>query len=161
MITILIFIIYFLLFGFMSKFIFPVLLNLSGLIGSLIGFKSTNTNEPKYIIGTIISSIGQSYLFISFMIYTINTSNDLIIKYDLNKYVIFILTFFVLIGTIQQTYYKAKIELKENNTDYLNTQINGLFITQIISLIAFIIFMYDINYTNYLWKWVNEIPLVI
>jgi hypothetical protein len=161
MTTILIIFIYILVSGIVIKFIAPILLNIIGLPGSLIGLKSTEKNQFKYLFGSFICAIGHTYLYVSFVIYVIIISQKLIIKYSLNNYIIWFLTFIVLIGTIQQIYYNAKIEFKENKTNYLNPQINGLFITQFTSFFAFVFFLYDLKYICPIWCWVEKIPQLI
>lgn len=159
--TILIAFLYFLFSSILTKFIGPVILNIVGIPGALIGYKSTNKNEIKFIFGSILCALTHSYLYISIMVYVILISERLILKYSLNNYVIWIITFIILIGTIQQIYYNAKNEFKENKTNYLNPQISGLFITQITSFIVFVVFMYDIEYISPLWDWVKKIPQII
>lgn len=150
-----------LLFSLFSRLVGPILLNIAGIPGALVGYKSFDKKQTKYIIGSIIAAVGQCYLYITFMIYTINLSQRLIEVKKVNKYFIWVTCFIVLIGTIQQIRHNAKKEFKENKTDYENPQLTALLITEITSFIGFFIIVFYPPIINPLWSWVNLIPFPI
>ncbi len=151
-----------LIFSLISRLLGPLVLNIIGFPGAMIGIKSSNKKETKFIIGSLISGIGQSYLYLSFMIYVIGFSRLLIEQRDVNEYFMWVICFIFLIGTIQQIRYKGNLEFNEKKTKiptvYENPQLSGLLITEIIAFIGFfvIIFYPDIVYP--LWSWIELIP---
>jgi hypothetical protein len=152
-------------FSLISRLIGPLILNIAGLPGALIGYKSFDKKEIKYIIGSIVSGIGQSYLYIAFMIYIIDFSRLLIDVKGVNKYFMWTICFIFLIGTIQQIRHKGKLEFNEtqNETDfqYKNPQITGLLITEIIVFVGFFAIAFYPKIIHPLWTWVNSIPFPI
>jgi hypothetical protein len=165
MVTFLIIISCIILFRLISRFIGPLILNIVGLPGALIGFKSQSKKEVKFIIGSIISGIGQSYIYIAFMIYIIDFSRLLIEVKGINKYFMWITCFIFLIGTIQQTRYLGKLEFLMDQCDLdthnENPQINGLFITEIIAFISFFVIIFYPKIIHPFWTWVNSIPFPV
>ncbi|WP_157491889.1 hypothetical protein [Gelidibacter mesophilus] len=153
------------LFSLISRIIGPIILNIVGLPGALIGLKSFDKKEIKYIIGSIISGIGQSYLYIAFMIYIINFSRLLIDVTGVNKYFMWTICFILLIGTIQQIRHKGKLEFnqtqKETDSYYENPQLTGLLITEIVAFIGFFAIVFYPNMIDPIWTWVDSIPFPI
>ncbi len=150
-----------LLFSLISRVVGPVLLNIAGLPGSLIGFKSKNKTDLKYVIGAIVSSIGQSYLYISFMIYMIEFSKTLIAVKNPNKYFMWIFCFIFLVGTIQQIRHKANLEALRNKSDFKNPQLTGLLVTEITSFISFFVIVFYPPIIDPFWIWVKALPFPI
>ena len=152
------------LFSLISRLIGPLFLNTVGLPGALIGSKSYEKKEIKYIIGSIVSGIGQSYLYIAFMIYIIDFSRLLINEKGVNKYFMWIICLIFLLGTIQQIRHKGKLDFsqtqKETNSSH-DPQLTGLLITEIITFVGFFVIVFYPKIIHPLWTWVNSIPFPI
>ncbi|MDZ4786937.1 MAG: hypothetical protein SGJ02_12765, partial [bacterium] len=62
--TVLIFV---LLYAAISRLIGPTILNIVGLPGALLGYKTLSVKEPRYVLGVILSAIFHSYVYFAYM----------------------------------------------------------------------------------------------
>lgn len=149
------------LYGAVSRLIGITVLNIVGLPGSLIAYKSTKRTEIRYVLGLLVSAIGQAYVYLAFMIYIINWTRAHIDPESFTKYIIWFFCAVSTIGAIQHLYDQAKKESKEHPTGYENPQIQALLITEILALFGFFIFVFYPKLTEPLWAWVNQIGFPI
>jgi len=57
--------------GFVIRFLQPFVLVIAGLPGVILGGMYTNRTKPRFILGTIVSAIGQSYVNLAFVACTV------------------------------------------------------------------------------------------
>ncbi len=149
------------------KFISTIVMNITGLPGTLIASKSTSKKQPKYIIGLIICVIAHLYTSLAIMIYIMNWTRHLINPDSISKYFIWFFCLILLTVTMEGIYRNAKNEFKENKSEhlnipnYLNPQIASLRITRIFVFVGFWIFLFFPEFTNPFWGWVNNIGFLI
>lgn len=153
-ITIFIFI---LVYGVVSRTIGVYILNIVGLPGALIGWKSISRRQPKYILGVVISAIGHIYVYLAFMIYLINWSRFRINDGSFTKYIVWFFCMAATVGAIQKIYDEAKKQAVEFNNGYHNPQIMALLVTEIVSFFSFFLFVFYPDAINPLWTWVSTI----
>lgn len=144
-------------YGIVSRLIGVFILNIFGLPGALIGRKSINKNEPKYILGVIVSAIGHIYAYLAFMIYLITWTYLRVDGDGFTKYLIWFFCLVACVGAIQQIHQVAKKEANESGAGNLNPQIISLQITEIISFFSFFLFVFYPAAINPLWTWVTKI----
>lgn len=149
------------------KFIVTRVMRIVGLPGSLIAFKSTSQNQPKYIIGLIVCVIAHIYTYLAITIYIMNWTRHLINPDSISKYFVWFFCLVLLLVAIEGIYRTTKNEFKENKSEYLNIpnylnpQIASLKLTRIFVFIGFWIFMFFPEFTNPIWSWVNYIGFLI
>jgi len=61
------------------------------------------------------------------------------------------------IGAIQQMHVQATKEAKEFPSEFVNPQIQALFITEVLAVFGFFGFVFFPELTEPLWSWVNKI----
>jgi hypothetical protein len=159
--TVFIIIFFILLYGAMTRIIGITVLNIVGLPGLLIGYKTTRRTDIRYIVGLIVSIAGQVYAYFAFMIYIINWTRTQVDPESFTKYIIWFFCAGSAIGAIQQIYDQAKRESIEHPTGYENPQIQALQFTVIISFVGFFIIVFYPEITEPLWAWVNRIGFPI
>jgi hypothetical protein len=155
--TALIILFFLVLYGAVSRLIGVAVLNIAGLPGALIARNATRRTEPRYITGLIVSTIGQAYVYLAFMIYIINWTRTHTDPESFSKYVIWFFCAVATIGAIQRMHIQASKELKENPTDPLNPQIQALFCTEVLSFFGFFVFLFFPGISEPLWTWVNRL----
>ncbi|MCG2419374.1 hypothetical protein K8089_10095 [Aequorivita sp. F47161] len=149
------------------KFIGTIIMNITGLPGAIIAYKTTNEKQTKHIIGVIICLIFHLYTYFSIMIYVMNWTRHLTDSNSISRYFIWFFCLVLLTGTIEGIYRNAKNEFLENKsegfdkTNYLNPQIKSLDILRVFVFIGFWIALFLPEYTNPLWSWVNNIGFLI
>ena len=146
-----------LLYGLMSRLIGVFILNFAGFSGSLIAAKSLSKKEPKYILGLVISAIGNIYVYLSFMIYIITWTRLRVNIDSFSKYFIWFFCMVATVGSIQQIYHDAKKKASEFPTGFENPQVLSLLITEVISFFSFFLFVFFPDSINPLWSWVLKI----
>lgn len=139
------------------KLIGTIFLNIVGLPGSLIAFNSSNHKQPKYIIGLFFCLIAHLYVYFSIMIYILNWVRHLNNPESFSKYFIWAFCLILFSGTIEGIYRTAHREFLENYTEFLNPQIESLFILRILVFIGFWIFLFFPELSNPFWSWVNNL----
>lgn len=159
--TALIILFFILLYGAMSRLIGIPFLNIAGLPGALIAWKSTLRTTPRYMTGLVVSAIGQAYVYLAFMIYIINWTRAHVAPEGFSKYAVWFFCAVSTIGAVQQMHDQARKEAKEHPTGFVNPQIQALFITEVIALFGFFAFAFFPHLTEPLWSWVNRIGFPI
>jgi hypothetical protein len=91
------------------------------------------------------------------MIYIINWTRTLVAPDGFAKYVVWFFCAVSTIGSIQQMHVQATKEAKENPTEFVNPQIQALFVTEVLALFGFFVFAFFPSLTEPLWSWVNRI----
>ena len=135
------------IFNFISTF----LLNLGGLPGGLIG-KGSTSRSSQFAIGTFISLIGQSYIYLSYTALIVSWSISRIDGEHSIKYFIWPTAFLVNLFPIASNYNNAIKEAIEDN--YINPQVKALKYTQVIALLGFFIFVLAPSRMKPLWEWI-------
>jgi len=145
------------LYAVISRFLGVLVLNLAGMPGAVITRGATQRTEPRYIAGLVVSTIGQSYVYLAFMIYIINWTRTLADPDSWSKYLVWFFCAGATVGALQHINLQARKEAKGNSDAYLNPQIQALFITEVLSLVGFFAFVFFPSLTEPLWSWVNRI----
>lgn len=155
--TIIIIVLFILIYRFLATFAGIFIFNIIGFPGSMIGAKSKLKNEPKYIIGVIISLIGHLYLAIAIMIYLISWTK---LNVDIESYTKYLIWFFCMVATVgsyTKLYEDAKKKELEFPTGFLNPQIKSLFFTKKISVLVFFLIIFYPKIIDPLWSWILKI----
>lgn len=149
--------IFFLTYGLISRLIGIPILNLIGLPGALIGYKSKSKNEIRFVVGVMVSAIGHIYFYSAFMIYVIEWTRLRVIDSGISKYVIWFFCMVAVVGPIQKLYQTAKNEATEFPTGFENPQIQSLLVTEVISFFSFLLFAFYPESIEPIWSWVLKI----
>lgn len=135
------------IFNFISVF----LLNIGGLPGAMLG-KGANPNSSKFTFGTLVSLIGQSYIYLSYTALIVSWTISRIEGGHSIKYIIWVVAFSVNLFPIANNYNIAEKEAIQDN--YINPQVKALKYTQVVALLGFLIFAFAPSRMKPLWEWI-------
>jgi hypothetical protein len=149
------------LYAVISRFLGVLVLNIAGLPGALIARGATQRTAPRYITGLVVSTIGQAYIYLAFMVYIINWTRTQVDPESYSKYLVWFFCALATVGAVQQMHMQASKERKENPSTSLNPQVQALFVTEVLSLLGFFAFVFFPGLTEPLWSWVNRVGFPI
>ena len=144
--------------GFIANFATVFILNIVGVPGALIagsaGEKYINRSKFRYIIGSIISTLGQSYVYLAYTAFIVNWTLLAVSKQGVN-FIIWPIAFLAVIIPIWLASVRARAEGKEGG--YINAQIEALPITLLISLVGFFVFAFAPRIMEIIYNWIPYI----
>lgn len=155
--TALIIFLFILLYGAITRFWGVMIGNLAGLPGALIARDAISRKVPRYILGVIVSSLGQAYAFLSLMLYVINWTRVHAPPSGFLKYLVWFFCAAATVGAVQKMQSDAQKEAKGDTDAYLNPQIQALLITEVVCFFGFFAFVFFPKLSEPLWSWVNRI----
>lgn len=138
--------------GFVANFAAVFILNFVGLFGPLIAGRSAKRVGWRYFLGTLVSILGQSYVYLSFIAFIVNWTRLAATRGDVWGFVLWPFAFFAAILPIWFTMGRALSEARADKTN--NPQIEALPITFFISLISFFVFALFPAIISFGWDWV-------
>ncbi len=145
---------YLILFGIIWGFLSVFIVNISGLLGALVAGKPGIRSKLQFRSGSIIASLGQTYIYLAYASFIISWSALQIRVGNTNKYFVWIMTFLVIIIPVWRDFIHARVEDKENNSNYANPQVEGLHLTVPLVVLGFFIFNFAPSIMKLLWGWV-------
>jgi hypothetical protein len=137
-------------FGLSAPLVFLTVLNVAGLPGALIAYprKGQAPAWPRYLLGTLVSTFGQSYLYLAFVAFIVDTTRYLAHDYGV---VFWPLGFLVAFAPI----YSCTAAALAEATDPPNAQVVAVNVTQWIAPIAFFIFAFFPSVIALGWPWIS------
>lgn len=145
---------YLILFGFLWGFLSVFIVNIAGLPGALVAGKPGIRSKVKFRSGSIIASLGQTYIYLAYASFVISWSAIQINGGNANKYLVWIMTFLVIVIPVWKDFIRARIEDKQNNSSYSNPQVEGLHLTVPLVLLGFFTLAFAPILMKLLWGWV-------
>lgn len=127
-------------------------LNVAGILGAAIAGKPEKRSKWQFRIGSIISSLGQSYVYMAYVafvaVYTHNSESE-----GFLKVILWIIAFLSCIPPLWRQQGKAKAELNESQIPYANPQVEGLILTSLICTVGFFILLIFPSLIETIWGW--------
>lgn len=148
-------IIFLIIAGIVAKFVAIYVLNLVGAPGALIAGKPERPYKTKYILGCIIATIGQSYLYLGYTAFIVNWTL-LVVSNQGVSFVIWPIALFVSTMPIGLTHLDADKEARADGYK-TNAQIQALLLTSIMNFIAFFVFAFMPGIMRTVYAWVPYI----
>lgn len=130
------------------------ILNIAGIPGALIAGKPGIRSKSQFIIGSVISSLGQSYINLAYTAFIVSWTMFKVDNGNVIKFVVWIFAFLAVIFPVWKTYIAANAEEKENETKHGNPQVEALALTALITFIGFFIFVFIPTIMSIFWSWV-------
>lgn len=137
--------------GFIMPWVFLFLLNIAGLPGVLISFKS----KPRSLLfytGLIISITFQSYVYLSYQLVVITFVKQNIIEGEIINYFIWLLAVYACYYPIRKNELDALKEARLDNLP-INSNLLALKTTVIISMFSFLVFAFSSITVRDFWFW--------
>lgn len=141
---------------FVGTFAGVLILNIAGIPGALISGFSEKRSKVQLIAGIVISSIGQSYVYLAYMAFVISLAN---VNANFSGFSKYLLWFFVFMATVAPLATISNNASRENIEfrDGMNVQVIALNITFLIAFIMFFVFAFAPSTMSILWSWLPNV----
>jgi len=142
-------------FGVIASFLSVFLLNIAGLPGALLAGKAGKRSKGRFIFGSIISALGQSYVYLAYIAFIVNWTMLAGRRNDVVDFLLWPFAFLVVLIPIWVTLIRARVEDQEQKRP--NPQVEALHLTVIIALIGFFVFAFAPIVMRTAWGWVRYV----
>ena len=126
--------------GVIVNFFAVFILNFAGLPGALLAGKPGKRSKGQFIFGSIISAIGQSFVYLAYTTFVVNWTMLAISKQDVS-FIIWPIAFLAVVLPLWFNLIHARAEAKEDGY-FTNAQIEALHITFLLTLVGFFVFAF-------------------
>ncbi len=128
----------------MIRFLQPYVLVIAGLPGVILGGMYTNRTQPRFILGSIVSAIGQSYVNLAFVALTVAYAGAAVQRDDVIGFFVWPVAFLVVFiptYSVSTGVSIGNLKAKEDNP-VLSAQIGALHITLLATIVSFFLFIF-------------------
>jgi len=139
-------------FGVIANFLSVFLLNIAGLPGALIAGTPGKRSKKRFIFGSIVSAIGQSYVYLAYTAFIVNWTKLAAGRDDVVGFVLWVFAFLAVIVPIWMALIRARAEAQE--MEAASAQVEALYLTVITALLGFFVFAFVPSVLNAAWGWV-------
>jgi hypothetical protein len=143
------------IFGVIASFLSVFLLNIAGLPGALLADKRGKSSKGRFIFGSIISALGQSYVYLAFIAFIVNWTMIGGKRNDIVGFLLWPFAFLTALIPIWLTLIRATGEARERGS--ASAQVEALPFTFIVAVIGFLVFAFVPIVMRAAWGWVPYI----
>ena len=140
--------------GIIINFVAVFVLNFAGLLGALLAGKPGKRSKGQFIFGSIISAIGQSFVYLAYTAFVVNCTMLAISKQGVS-FIIWPIAFLAVVLPLWFNLIHARVEAKE--MEHASAQTEALHITFFLSLIGFFIFAFIPKVMEIIYSWIPYI----
>lgn len=140
--------------GIVINFLAVFILNFAGLPGTFIAGKPEKRSKGQFIFGSIISALGQSFVYLAYTAFIVNWTRLVILNQGVS-FIIWPVAFLVVIIPLWINLTRARVEAKE--MEHANAQTEALHITVLLTLIGFFVFVFIPRVMEIIYNWVPYI----
>lgn len=140
--------------GIIVNFVTVFVLNFAGLPGALLAGKPGKRSKEQFIFGSIISAIGQSFVYLAYTAFIVNWTILATSKQGVS-FIIWSIAFLVVVLPLWLNLTHARVEAKE--MQHASAQTEALHITFLLTLIGFFIFAFIPRIMEIIYNWVPYI----
>lgn len=142
-------------YGGIATFLSLFLLNIAGLPGALLAGRPGKRSKGRFIFGSIISALGQSYVYLAYIAFIVNWTMLAARRNDVVGFLLWPFAFLVVLIPIWVTLIRARVEDQEQKS--ANPQVEALHLTVIVALIGFFVFAFVPMVMRVAWGWIPYI----
>lgn len=142
------------IFGVVAHFITVFFLNFAGLPGAFLAGKPGKRSKAQFIFGSIISAIGQSYVYLAYAAFIVNWTMLAISKQGVS-FIVWPIAFLAVILPLWFNLIHARVEAKE--MEHASAQTEALHITVLLTLVGFFIFAFIPMVMKIIYNWIPYI----
>ncbi|MBN1255562.1 MAG: hypothetical protein JXA50_09845 [Deltaproteobacteria bacterium] len=139
------------IFGVIVSFLSLYLLNIAGLPGALLAGAPGKHSKRRFIFGSIVSALGQSYVYLTFTAFIVNWTMLAARREDVVGFVVWPVAFFAVFIPIWLAHGRANTEAREQKSR--NAQVEALGFTFLVSLLGFFVFAFVPSVMRAAWGW--------
>lgn len=139
-------------FGMIAKYLSVFILNIAGLPGALLAGFSDKRSKGRFIFGSFVSAIGQSYVYLAFTAFIVNWTMLAANREDVTAgFLLYPFAFLTVVIPMWFTLTVARVEAKEQGRQ--NAQVVALHITFLVTFLGFFIFAFAPSVITFAWGW--------
>jgi len=138
-------------FGIIANFASIYVLNIAGLPGALVALR--NPSKGRLIIGAILSSLGQSYVYLAFVVFVVNWTLVAAHRDDVVGFPLWPFAFAAVVRPVWVCLMHAREEDREAAQEH-NAQVVAMHVTFFVALLGFFVFAFVPSAMKLFWGWV-------
>jgi hypothetical protein len=139
-------------FGIAAQFLSIFLVNLAGTPGALLGGTPGARSKGRFVIGSLVSALGQSYAYLAFVAFVVNWTKLASHREDVVGIFLWPVSFLVCFVPIYMCLIRGRVEAREQC--HANAQVEALHITVLLTLVGFIVFTFLPRAIRLGWPWI-------
>lgn len=139
------------LYAIVANFLAVFVLNIAGVPGALLAGKPGIRSKPRFMFGSFVSAIGQSFVYLAFTAFIV-TWTMLAISYQKVSIIAWPFAFLAVLLPLWFNLIRARLESREQ--EHANAQVEGLHITLLLALLGFFIFAFFPSILRSAYSWV-------
>ncbi|KKL46226.1 hypothetical protein LCGC14_2347680 [marine sediment metagenome] len=147
-----------LVYGGVAGFLMVFVLNLAGLPGALLGGMPGKRSKQRFIFGSIVSALGQSYVNLAFVSFIVSWTHLAARRDDVVGFLVWPVAFLAVQVPTLTNLARARIEAREQ--EHASVQVEALHLTYLATLLAFPLFAFLPILMNG-WAWVPMVSSMI
>lgn len=140
------------LFAILISFLNVFILNIAGLPGALLSGKPGIRSKAQFKIGTIVSALGQTYIYLAYTAFIVGWTMKRINEHGAVKFIVWIFAFLAVMVPLYKDLIRARVEGKD--VAHASAQTEALHLTFLLVLITFFMFVFLSWTMDILWSWV-------
>ena len=139
-------------FGIGAQFLAIFVVNLAGAPGALLAGTPGARSKGRFVAGSLISALGQSYVYLAFVAFVVNWTKLACHREDVFGILLWPAAFLVCFVPIYICLIRGRVETREQG--HANAQVEALHITVLLTLIGFIVFAFLPSVIKFGWPWI-------
>ena len=143
--------------GLIIKFLGVFILNIAGVPGALISGKPEKRSKAQFIIGSIISAIGQLYVYLAYIAFIVSYTSIAANRDDVVSFLVWPSAFISILFPIWFMLIRARVEAREMK--HASAQTEALHLTLLGSIIGFFLFIFIPEIPETIWVWVPYVKM--
>ncbi len=138
--------------GAIANFLTVIILNIAGLPGALVAGMPGRRNKKRFVFGSIISAIGQSYINLAYVAFVVSWTKLAAARDDVLGFVIWPFAFLAVFVPIWHNLIIARVEARE--MEHASAQTEALHLTVLATLLGFFVLTFVPTLTRMAWCWI-------
>lgn len=138
-------------FGIIANFLSVFILNIVGLPGALLAGFPGKRSKARFIFGSIVSALGQSYIYLAFTAFIVNWTMLAANREDVVGFLLYPFAFLAVLVPIWFALIRARVEAREQES--ANAQVEALHITLLVAFLGFFVFVFAPSVIRFAWGW--------
>lgn len=142
-------------FGVVANFLAVFALNIVGLPGALLAGKPGERSKQRFIFGSLVAAVGQSYVYLAYVAFIVNWTRLAVARPDTVAWLLWPFAFLAAMLPVLICLLHGKSEAREQ--EFANPQVEALHITVIAAFVGFGLFKFLPVLAQLGWGWVPYI----
>jgi hypothetical protein len=138
-------------FGVVANFASVFILNIAGAPGALLAGTPGRRSKGRFVLGSIVSALGQSYVYLAFTAFIVNWTMLAARRGDVVGFLLWPFAFFVVVLPMWMNLIRARVEAREH--EHANPQVEALHLTMLATLLGFFVFAFAPSVMKAGWGW--------